>query len=293
VGISRNYQTQAIVLRQTKLGEFDKIVTIYTPEFGKLKAVAKGACRPKSKLAGNIEPLTYSLLLLAKGRNLDIITQSQTINSFLTVKSDLWRMACGLYILELVDSFTVEGNENRPLFDLLLDILKQLSEPDSNEIVLRYFELHLLNHVGYRPQLRRCVGCDSHLKPVTNFFSPSKGGVLCPHCKAEENSHHEQGTPVPLKGSVPLSVQALKVLRLWQNCGYATAKRVRINPELSRELEQLLQGYIRHILQRELRSLAWLKEVKNLPSDNSALDNPITGRLKSLGVKQRWNIEAI
>ena len=263
---SRSYQTQGIILKQTKLGEFDKIVTIYTPEFGKLRAVAKGACRPKSKLGGNVELLTYSLMLLAKGRNLDIVTQSQTINGFLTLKSDLWRMACGLYILELIDSFTIEGSENRPLFDLLIDILNQLSEPDSNEIALRYFELHLLHYLGYRPQLRRCVSCDSLLKPVVNFFSPVKGGVLCPHCNSEENHQHGQIEIIPLKPPVPLSVGALKVLRLWQSCDYPTARRVRVQPELSSELERVLCEYIRYILQRELKSLTWLKELRNLPS---------------------------
>jgi len=262
VGTSRNYQTQGIILKQTKLGESDKIVTIYTPEFGKLKAVAKGACRPGSKLGGNVEPLTYSLMLLAKGRNLDIITQSQTINGFLALKSDLWRMACGLYILELIDSFTVEGGENRPLFDLLLDILDQLSEPDSKETVLRYFELHLLHHLGYRPQLRRCVNCDSPLKPVVNFFSPGKGGLLCPHCSSEENHSYDQIEPISLTPPLPISVGALKVLRLWQSCDYATARRVRVKPELSRELEQVLQQHIRCILQRELKSLTWLKELR-------------------------------
>ncbi|NWF78254.1 MAG: DNA repair protein RecO [Chloroflexi bacterium] len=258
----RSYQTKGIILKQTKLGEFDKIVTVYTQEFGKLRAVAKGACRPKSKLGGNVEPLTYSLMFLAKGRNLDIITQSQTINGFLALKSDLWRMACGLYILELIDSFTVEGGENRPLFDLLLDILNQLSKPDSNETVLRYFELHLLHYLGYRPQLRRCVSCDSSLKPVVNFFSPSKGGLLCPHCNSGESHRYEQIETVSLKTTLPLSVGALKVLCLWQRCDYATAKRVKLKPELSRELEQVLHEYITYILQRELKSLTWLKELK-------------------------------
>jgi DNA repair protein RecO (recombination protein O) len=262
VGTSRNYQTQGVILKQTKLGEFDKIVTIYTPEFGKLRAVAKGACRPKSKLGGNVEPLTHSLMLLAKGRNLDIVTQSQTINGFLALKSDLWRMACGVYVLELIDSFTIEGGENRLLFDLLLDSLHQLSEPDSNETVLRYFELHLLHHLGYRPQLRRCVTCDSPLKPVVNLFSPSKGGLVCPACNSEENRRYEQTDTIATKSSFPLSVEALKVLRLWQSCDYVTSRRIKVKPGLSRELEQVLCQYIRYIVQRELRSLTWLKELR-------------------------------
>jgi DNA repair protein RecO (recombination protein O) len=263
VGISRNYQTQGVILKQTKLGEFDKIITIYTPEFGKLRAVAKGACRPKSKLGGNIEPLTHSLMLLAKGRNLDIVTQSQTINSFLALKNDLWRMACGLYVLELIDAFTIESAENRLLFELLLDSLHQLSEPDINETALRYFELHLLSYLGYRPQLHRCVTCDSPLKPQVNFFSPNKGGLTCPACNSEENSRYEQIEAIARKPSFPLSVEALKVLRLWQSCDYTTSRRVKVKPGLSRELERALCEYIRYIVQRELKSLTWLKQLGN------------------------------
>ena len=278
---SRSYQTEGIIIRQTKLGEFDKIVTMYTPEYGKLKAVAKGACRPKSKLGGNIEPLTHSLMLLAKGRNLDIVTQSQTVNGFLPLKSDLWRMACGLYISELVDYFTVEGGENRPLFDLLIDTLQQLSEPDSSDTALRYFELHLLACLGYRPQLRRCVDCDSPLKPAVNFFSPSKGGLSCTHCNSEENRHYEQTESISAEPSFPVSVEALKVLRLWQGCDYATARRVKVRPELSAELERVLCDYIRYILQRELKSLSWLKEIKKEVAANGnsaqALDKHASG----------------
>jgi DNA repair protein RecO (recombination protein O) len=250
MGTPRSYQTQAIIIKQTKLGEVDKIITIYTPGFGKLKAVAKGACRPGSKLGGNVEPLTYSLLMLAKGRNLDIVTQSQTIDGFLVLKSDLWRTSCGLCVLELIDSFTLENSENRPLFNLLLDTLHRLCQADNSETVLRYFELHLLDYLGYRPQLHRCVSCNSPIKPVVNFFSSSQGGILCSHCSQKEPDSH------------PLSVDALKILRLWQSCDYATARRVKVRSELESELEQVIPEYIKYLLQREVKSIAWLRELK-------------------------------
>lgn len=261
MGTPRSYQTQGIVLKQSKLGEFDKIVTVYSAEFGKLRAVAKGACRPNSKLGGNVEPLTHSLMFLAKGRNLDIVTQSQTINGFLALKSDLRRLARALYILELVDSFTADGGENRPLFDLFLETLDRLSQPEGTDIALRYFELHLLHHLGYRPQLRRCVSCDSPLEPAVNFLCSGKGGVLCPSCNSDENRQYERAGVNSPRPSSPVSVEALKVLRLWQSCDYPTARRVRLKPDLSRELERIMQEYIRHILQRELKSLIWLRQV--------------------------------
>jgi DNA repair protein RecO (recombination protein O) len=251
------YQTQAIVVKQSKIGEADRIVTIYTPGFGKLQAIAKGACRPGSKLGGNVELLTYSSMMLAKGRNLDIITQSQTIDAFAALRNDLWHMACALYALELVDSSTLENSENSPLFDLLLNTLRCLCQLQNDESVVRYFELHLLQHLGYRPQLRRCVDCDSRLNPVINFFSYRQGGILCPRCNQKEPTCR------------PLSVDALKVLRLWQGCDYATASRVKIGRELSSELEQVMQGYMRCLLQREFKSMAWLQELKK----KSLVDN--------------------
>ncbi len=252
MGADRNYQTQAIVIKQSKFGETDRIITFYTAELGKLRAVARGIGRPGSKLGGNVEPITYSLVMLATGRNLDIVTQSQTMDGFLTLKGDLKLMAYGLYILELVDSFTVDNNANRPLFDLLLDSLRLLTETNNNEIVLRYFELHLLQHLGYRPELYRCVRCNSPLRPVVNYFSSGEGGVICPRCGQNEYQ--------PLA----LSVDALKVLRLWQDCDYLTARRVKVESKISLELQRLLQGYIGYLLQRTPKSIAWLEELKKM-----------------------------
>ncbi|MGD0352979.1 MAG: DNA repair protein RecO [Dehalococcoidia bacterium] len=247
----KTYQTEAIIIKRIKLGEADRILTLYTPELGKLKAVAKGTRRPKSKLGGHVELLTHSRLMLARGRNLDIITQAQTIDNFLPIKDDLEGISRGLYIAELVDSFTGEHIEDRQLFDLLLETLKQLSQSKDYEPILRYFELHLLDHLGYRPQLQHCTGCNSQLKPDSNFFSSSLGGVLCYKCGLNE--------PV----ARPLSLNALKVLRLWQNCDFAAARRVRINRELAIELEQVMREYIRYLLEKQLKSTAWLDRLKS------------------------------
>ncbi len=246
----RVYQTEAVIIKRIKLGEADRILTLYTPEYGKLKAIAKGTRRPKSKLGGHVELLTHSKLLIAKGRNLDIITQAQTIESFLTLKDDLDRISHGLYILELIDSFAEEHIKNTQLFTLLIDSLHQLSFAPKSDIVLRYFELHLLDCVGYRPQLQQCVNCSSSLSPVTNSFSPREGGILCVNC----------GDIEPL--ARPISLNALKVLRTWQKCDFPTANLINVNTELSHELEQILREYIGYILERQVRSVSWLDKLK-------------------------------
>lgn len=246
----RTYQTEAIIIRKTKLGEADRILILYTPHLGKLQAVAKGIRRPRSKLAGHLELLTHSLVSLARGRNLDTITGSQTLNSFLPLKSDLELTSFGLYATDLLDQFTADGIENCSLFQLLLQTMHNLCQGGDNGLALRYFELHLLGSVGYRPQLQRCVACQSALEPVTSWFSPAAGGVLCPNCR------HSQ----PLTYPVPVS--GLKVLRFLQSNDYRTASRLKITPELSRELEDITRNYIRYLLEREPKSAAWLDTLR-------------------------------
>jgi len=246
----RTYRTEAVVIKHSKLGEADKIVTLYTPELGKVRAVAKGVRRPGSKLSGHVDLLTHSQLLLAHGRNLDIVTQAQTIDSLLPMKNDLARISCGFYVAELVDCFTEERMHTPRVFDLLVDTLRRLCQARDTEQALRYFELHLVDALGYRPQLRTCAICNTALEPVTNFFHPASGGVICPSCSYDKPYIR------------PLTLNAFKVLRLWQDCDFDTASRVLVNPELRGELEMVMRGYIRFLLEREVKSTSWLDQLR-------------------------------
>ncbi|MCD6358839.1 MAG: DNA repair protein RecO [Dehalococcoidia bacterium] len=246
----RVYKTEAIVLKGIKLGEADKILTLYTPYLGKIRAVAKGIRRPKSKLRGHVETLTHSTLMLARGKNLDIITQGQTIHSFLPLRDSLWRTSHALYASELTDRFTAEQVENLSLFQLLLDALKLLCQTEDAGLIRHYFELHLLSHIGYRPQLERCIKCDSRLNPTANFFSIGGGGVLCPDCQHKESAVY------------PISLNALKTMRFLQNSDCSSATRLRINPRLSVELELLMQKYITYLLERRVESVKWIDKLR-------------------------------
>jgi DNA repair protein RecO (recombination protein O) len=246
VAEERYYQTEAMIIKKIKLGEADRILTLYTLGRGKIEAVAKGVRRPKSKMAGHLELLTYSQLRLAHGRNLDTIIGSQTLDSFMSLKNDLWLTSYGLYTAEMVNQFTAEHIENPALFQLLLETWRCLSQADNAELTLRYFELHLLESVGYRPQLQECVACRTELKPVENAFCSSAGGILCPDCKYNHPA------------AFSISVDALKVLRLLQRSDFDIIKRLKINQELSLELKSALADYVRYILEREVKSAAWL-----------------------------------
>jgi DNA repair protein RecO (recombination protein O) len=236
----REYQTEVVVIKKTKLGEADTILTLFTPGLGRIQGFAKSLRKPGSKMAGHLELLTHSTVSFSRGRgNIDTITGAQTINAFLPLRSDLWLTSCGLYVVELVHQFTAEHQENLPLYQLLLATLE-----------LRYFEMNLLESAGYRPQLRECVACHKALEPTTNYFSPAAGGLLCSACNLDQLF------------SYALSVNAQKVLRLLQDNDYPAIIGVNIGSGLICEMENVISGYFRYILERELKSAAWLDTLR-------------------------------
>jgi DNA repair protein RecO (recombination protein O) len=261
---SREYQTEAIIIKKTKLGEADRILTMYTPGLGKIQGVAKGVRRPKSKLSGHLELLTYSQVTLAQGHNLDTITGSQTINGFTPLKTDLWLTSYGLYITELVNQFTAERVEDERLFRLLLDTLQNLCQANNRELLLRYFEVHLLEETGYRPQLQECVTCHRVLEPTTNSFCARIGGIVCPSCAVNQ----------PF--SRPLSLNALKVLRFIQRNNFDTVGRLKIDTVLSLELENITRSFLKYLLERDVRSANWLDELKEQMKQMGSLKPIIT-----------------
>ncbi|MBI3915321.1 MAG: DNA repair protein RecO, partial [Chloroflexi bacterium] len=102
----RLYRVQAIILKRTDMGEADRLLTLYTRDHGKLRAMAKGARKPASRKSGHVELFMHSELLLARGRNLDIVTQAETRHAFLPLQSDLHRLGYAYYFAELLDQFT-------------------------------------------------------------------------------------------------------------------------------------------------------------------------------------------
>ncbi len=242
----RDYQTEAVIISKIKLGEADRILTLCTPDHGKIRAVAKGVRRPNSKMAGHLELLTYSQIRLARGRNLETVTGCQTIEAFIPLKNDLWLTSSGLYAAELINQFTVEHLPNPVLFQLFLETLHRLSRAECPDLTLRYFELHLLELAGFRPQLHECVACRLELRPEVNAFHPAGGGILCTACR------------VDYPASFDISLDALKVLRLFQRSSFAVVSRLKVSSGLAQELKSTLAAYIRFLLERDVKSAAWL-----------------------------------
>ena len=263
----RLYRASGIVLRRRDFGEADRILTLFTPEYGKLRVIAKGVRRLTSRKKGHVEPFTYSRLLIARGRELDIITQAETIRSFRELREDLVRLTYASYIAELVHRFTEERDENRPLFDLLLHTLEALAHAKDLRPVARCFELRLLDCVGYRPELYRCVICNAAIQAVDNFFNLEAGGVVCPNCVlgvGGENGVRERSSAYdePQNTVYPLPLSLLKVLRFLQRERYPACYTLRLQSTTHAALERLMHGYIAHLLEREVKSIAFLETLR-------------------------------
>jgi DNA repair protein RecO (recombination protein O) len=246
----RVYTTPAIVLRQRKLGDADKIVTLYTARFGKVDAVAKGVRKARSRMAGHVEPLTQANFQLAKGKSLDVVTQVETVESFRSLRDDLDRLSRALYACELLDKFTEPREEHADLYRLLLDTLHRIETRDDYDTPVRFYEMALLDVLGYRPELEECVTCRRRLEPVTNYWTAAGGGVVCPACRSEETAAR------------PLSANAVKLLRILLHGRFSDVARVAVDGSLASELERALLEYVRWVLERDVRSAAFIDTVR-------------------------------
>ena len=245
----RIYHTEAIVLRTSPLGEADRLLTVFSPGIGKLRATARGVRKPTSRLGGHLDPLTRSMLTLTKGQSLDTITGADARESFPGVKSDLGRLSRAIYLVELVDLLNPLEVPSPGTYSLFLEGLRGLGTGADADLILRYLELQLLGHGGFLPELRQCAECHGQISPRKHFLSPAAGGVLCPACRP---SHSD---------AMSLSLDALKVLRFISTATMASAIQVRVNQPLHRELGALLHALLRYTLERELRSVAFLRSV--------------------------------
>ncbi|MEO6196491.1 MAG: DNA repair protein RecO, partial [Dehalococcoidia bacterium] len=150
---TRLYKTEAIVLRQRRVGEADRFLTIYTPGLGKFDVKAKGVRKTTSRMSGHLQPLAHCMLQIAQGHSMDVVTGVETLASFGHLREDLDRLSLALYAAELTDRITPERATSFPSFRLLLDALQRLDREADGWAALRYFEMQLLGQAGFRPAI--------------------------------------------------------------------------------------------------------------------------------------------
>lgn len=280
----RLYRTEAIVLRRHSIGEADRVLTLFTPNHGKLRVAVRGVRRPKSRLAGHVELFSRVSVLVARGRSLDIVTQAEVRQPMHGLRTDLWKTAYASYVAELIDQFAEErhdGPESAFLYEILadglafydqlgMDPVRAVTDPVVTEIdrdarvsasgpgarmVARAIEIKILGVLGYDPELYNCVGCQQRLQPGENSISAASGGTLCSTCARTD------------PGARPISDLAIKALRLVRTEPIAFAARITLGDRDQRVVELALRSHITVTLSRQLRVSDVLDRLR------AALDN--------------------
>jgi DNA repair protein RecO (recombination protein O) len=246
----RTFRSEAIVLRRSDFGEADRMLTLFTREFGKLKALAKGARKPQTRKSGHVELFMRTNFLFARGRDIDIITQAELVEAYPALREDLIRTTYASYAVELLDRFTVEEDRDLDKYNLLSDALGWFAVSDNLLLAGRYYELRLLALAGFQPQLFRCVACDELIQEQDQFLSAELGGLLCPNCRPQD------------RRARPVTAAAVKVLRYLQTRNWDTVSRLQLRRELHTELEDATHYYLTYILERNLKSVDFLHRLR-------------------------------
>lgn len=254
----RLYGADVVVLRQQDYGEADRILTLLSSE-GKLTALARGIRRTTSRKSGHLGLFEQAHVMLAHGRNMETVTQAESITSYPELNGNLLRFTYACYLAELVDRFVQPDEECVDIYTLLCAGLEWVAHNADLALWARYFELRLLALAGYQPELFACVQCGREIAPVDNSFSPENGGVVCAAC----------GQDIP--HLIPFAVSAQRVLRFLTTREPSEVARLRLTDTTHSQIEHILLRYLEYTLERELRSVAFLRRLRR---DIAALSQP-------------------
>ncbi len=235
--------TPAIGLKSRKWGEADRIVTVFTLGHGKLRGIARGARRIKSQFGSGLEPFVHSRLCLFEKPNdtLYRIRHVDVIEPFLALREDLGVLSAAARMVNTVSAITADGDPDPPVFETLLMGLRTLeggSEPSMTALV---FQVRMMGHTGFRPQMDHCAGCGKTLTQAGGHFSPKAGGLLCVICAVRQPLH-----------CVPLSPGSLAILQQAVRLPAAMWPRLRAEGRVRSELETAVERYIAAIAGRRL-----------------------------------------
>jgi DNA repair protein RecO (recombination protein O) len=247
----RAFRTPALILRRRDFGEADRLLTVLTPQHGKIDVLAKGARKLTSHKMGHVELFTRADMLIHTGRDFGVVSQAEMTGPFNALREDLVRGAYAATCAELIDRFFSTGEDDTArLYALAEATFTRIdSEPDPR-CAQCFFELHVLDLAGFRPELLLCAAGEPVL-PQDQVFCVSEGGVVCP-----------QHAPQFAGRVMPLPMATLKLLRLMQRSRYEQVVAARPPAGTIEDAARVLSGYITYVLERRLQSAEFLRRIR-------------------------------
>lgn len=235
--------TDAIVLKSMRWGEADRIVTFLTLRLGKIRGIARGARKMKSRFGGTLELFSSVKLTLFDKRHDSLASVSQVDISepFAFLRGNIERTSAASCMVALVDGVTADRDPSPSIFHRLLDGLRSLGETDDPEFLAVVFQIQALGQAGFRPQLDHCAGCGRNVGLTAPKFSPWAGGLICRSC--EQNSWDE---------SLSISPGGIAFLKQARRMSFTLARRLKATGQVRSELEDVIETYARTVVGKRL-----------------------------------------
>lgn len=265
------FQTDGIVLDQSDLGENDRLAIVFTKEEGLLKAVVKGAGRPKSKLRGLTQPFTYSSFQLFKGKSFDRVTQVSVYHAYPGIMEGYDKMIYARYLAELLIAVLPERAKDQGQFDFFLSIMSCLEERADSWIIVRWAELGILSLAGFAPSFSYCTSCGKDRPEAPVYFSLRDGGAVCCDCVSAPNDVSAKESQLRSYGQfIPISQGTLRTLQI-------LTSEANLNPfgnrlkcpninalgQVRKEITLVLRKYIAFVLEKRLKSAALVESIED------------------------------
>lgn len=246
------HRTPALILKTMDFKETDALVTLFSRDLGKIKAIAKGVKKPRSSLRGLLQPFCCSSLYLVTSGDMYLVTQGKIVSFFGGIREDLQRTLNAVYLMELLDKSLADRDPNPALFDFTVKVLEAMNSGLNSTLLMRLYEIKLLTLLGYAPVLKRCSNCGS--EEGLAAFSVEIGGALCEACR---------------RGVKDLTVSgaALKALNALQERGIEMAMRLKVSRMVEGEMEKILDTCLEHHLERSLQVKRIMRDLEKGRSD--------------------------
>ncbi|SMC94053.1 DNA repair protein RecO [Sporomusa malonica] len=242
------YQTEAILLAARDWSDADRVVTLFSREYGIVTAMAYGARKPKSKLGGSLQPFSHLSLAMATGKGMDAIKQCEVQTSFRKIKEDLTRLAYANFIAELTTGLWPERQSEPEVFDSLLSVLNLIAIRNPRIAALTG-AWHLMVLAGFQPEYERCARCGRELK-LPAHFSFLDGGGICSECSLPSAVEFEQSDKDFLDKLFAIDLNA--------------PGQFVVSAKTLASAERLLYGFVRYQLERPLKSLDFINRINAL-----------------------------